>query len=114
MIQMYGSSGVLWAVGVAAAAFLGVLAKNTLDITPTSLAGILGFNSFIGFTGYALRFFLIPQVSTIVFSVLSFFGIVSAYILDWIFTNQKPNAIQLAGAIAVIVANGALITRTIA
>jgi drug/metabolite transporter (DMT)-like permease len=114
MIQMYGSSGVLWLVIVAAAALLGILAKNTLHITPSSLVGILGFNSLIGFTGYALRFFLIPQVSTIVFSVLSFFGIVSAYVFDWIFTHQKPNAIQLAGAVAIMVANAALITREIA
>ena len=114
MIQMYGSSGILWLVGILAAAALGILAKNTLNITPTGLGSILAFNSLIGFTGYALRFFLIPQVSTIVFSVLSFFGIVAAYVFDWIFTNQKPNAIQIAGAIAIIIANANLITRDIA
>jgi len=114
MIQMYGSSGVLWAVGIAAAAAVGVLAKNTLNITPSGLGSILAFNSLVGFTGYALRFFLIPQVSTIVFSVLSFFGIVSAYVFDWIFTNQKPNMTQILGAVAIMVANGMLITRDIA
>jgi len=114
MIQMYGSSGVLWAVGIAAAAAVGVLAKNTLHITPSGLGSILAFNSLVGFTGYALRFFLIPQVSTIVFSVLSFFGIVSAYVFDWIFTNQKPNMTQILGAVAIMVANGMLITRDIA
>jgi len=111
---MYGSSGVLWAVGIAAAAAVGVLAKNTLNITPSGLGSILAFNSLVGFTGYALRFFLIPQVSTIVFSVLSFFGIVSAYVFDWIFTNQKPNMTQILGAVAIMVANGMLITRDIA
>jgi drug/metabolite transporter (DMT)-like permease len=114
MIQMYGSSGVLWAVGIAVAALAGVLAKNTLNLTSNGLGGILAFNSFIGFTGYALRFFLIPQVSTIVFSVLSFFGIVSAYVFDWIFTNQKPNMTQILGAVAIMVANAMLITRDIA
>jgi drug/metabolite transporter (DMT)-like permease len=114
MVQMYGSSGVLWAVGIAIAALLGVLAKNTFDITPSSLGGILAFNSLIGFAGYALRFFLIPQVSTLLFSALSFFGIFSAYIFDWIFTSQKPTAIQLAGAVAIIVANTVLVTREIA
>ena len=111
MIQMYGSSGILWLVGIAVAAAFGILAKNTLNITPSSLTNILAFNSLIGFTGYALRFFLIPQVSTIVFSALSFFGIVSAYVFDWIFTSQKPNAIQLAGAIAIIIANTVLVTK---
>jgi drug/metabolite transporter (DMT)-like permease len=114
MIQMYGSSGVLWAVGIAASAAIGVLAKNIFDITPSSLGGILAFNSLIGFAGYALRFFLIPQVDTMLFSALSFFGIFSAYIFDWIFTSQKPNAIQLAGAVAIIIANTVLVTREIA
>jgi len=111
MIQMYGSSGILWFAGILTAAALGVLAKNTLNITPSSLTNILAFNSLIGFTGYALRFFLIPQVSTIIFSALSFFGIVSAYVFDWIFTSEKPNAIQLAGAIAIIIANTVLVTK---
>lgn len=111
MIQMYGSSGILWALGIAAAALLGILAKNTFTISPGGLGSILAFNSLIGFTGYALRFFLIPQVSTIVFAALSFFGIVSAYLFDWIFTQQKPNATQIAGAIAIIVANAVLVTR---
>jgi len=114
MIQMYGSSGVLWLVGCLAAVAIGALATNTFKITPTSLAGILGFNSLIGFTGYALRFFLIPQVSTIIFSALSFFGIISAYVFDWIFTSQKPNITQLLGAIAIIIANTVLVTREIA
>lgn len=114
MIQMYGSSGILWAVGILAAAAGGVLAKNTFDITPSSLGGILAFNSLIGFAGYALRFFLIPQVSTLLFSALSFFGIFAAYIFDWIFTSQKPTAIQLAGAVAIIIANTVLVTREIA
>jgi drug/metabolite transporter (DMT)-like permease len=114
MIQMYGSSGILWLVGIIAAAAIGVLAKNTFHITSSSLGGILAFNSLIGFAGYALRFFLIPQVSTMLFSALSFFGIFAAYIFDWIFTSQKPNAIQLAGAIAIIIANTVLVTREIA
>ena len=114
MIQMYGGSGVLWLVGILAASALGILAKNTFNITPGSLGGILAFNSLIGFTGYALRFFLIPQVSTLLFSALSFFGIFAAYIFDWIFTSQKPTMTQLLGAVAIIVANTVLVTREIA
>lgn len=111
MIQMYGSSGILWLLGIAGAALFGVLAKTTFAITPGGLTNILAFNSLIGFTGYALRFFLVPQVTTVLFSALSFFGIVSAYIFDWIFTQQQPSAIQIAGAIAIIIANAVLVTR---
>ena len=111
MIQMYGSSGLLWAVGIAVMAVTGLLAKNVFKLSPGSLASILTFNSLVGFVGYALRFYLVPRVSTVVFSALSFFGIISAYLFDWIFTNQKPNGLQIAGALAIIVANAVLVTR---
>jgi drug/metabolite transporter (DMT)-like permease len=111
MIQMYGGSGVLWVMGIAAMSLLGFLAKNTLAINGDGFGKILAFNSLIGFIGYAMRFYIIPKVSTVVFSALSFFGIISAYVFDWIFTNQKPNMLQIAGAVAIIVANAVLVTR---
>jgi len=111
MIQMYGGSGILWAVAITAASLLGFLAKHTFNLSIPGLGGILAFNSLVGFVGYALRFYIVPRVSTIVFSALSFFGIISAYLFDWIFTKQKPNTMQIAGAIAIIVANAVLVTR---
>lgn len=111
MIQMYGGSGVLWVLGIVAASLLGFLAKNTFNISGPGLGGILAFNSLVGFVGYAMRFYIVPRVSTIVFSALSFFGIISAYIFDWVFTKQKPNTMQIAGAIAIIVANAVLVTK---
>ena len=111
MIQMYGGSGLLWVLGIVAASFLGFLAKNTFNISGSGLGGILAFNSLVGFVGYAMRFYIVPRVSTIVFSALSFFGIISAYIFDWVFTKQKPNTMQIAGAIAIIVANAVLVTK---
>ena len=111
MMQMYGSSGLLWVVGIAIMAVLGLLAKNVFKFSPGSLASILTFNSLVGFVGYALRFYLIPRVSTIAFSAMSFFGIISAYAFDWVFTSQKPNLLQIAGALAIIVANAVLVTR---
>ena len=111
MIQMYGSSGILWLVGIAIMAALGMLAAGTFSITGKGLASIIAFNSFIGFLGYALRFHLIPHVSTVVFSALSFFGVVSAYAFGWAFTNEKPTWLQAAGAIAIIVANTVLVNK---
>jgi drug/metabolite transporter (DMT)-like permease len=111
MIQMYGGSGVLWAIGMTVMAALGFLAKNVFRLSPASLASIVTFNSLVGFVGYALRFYLVPRVSTVVFSALSFFGIISAYAFDWIFTSQTPNSLQIAGALAIIVANAVLVTK---
>jgi drug/metabolite transporter (DMT)-like permease len=111
MIQMYGSSGVLWALLAATLGITGYLAKDTFRISLSGLSVIALFNALVGFTGYALRFYLIPRVSTLVFSVLSFFGVVSAYGLGWLFQGEVPNLTQIAGAVAIIVANGVLITK---
>jgi drug/metabolite transporter (DMT)-like permease len=111
MIQMYGSSGLFWAIGVGLAAMLGWLAKDTFAISASGLGSILAFNSLIGFVGYALRFYIIPKVSTIAFSALSFFGIIAAYAFGWLFTNEIPTMVQIMGAIAIIIANTVLVNK---
>ena len=111
MIQMYGSSGILWALLAAVLGVAGLLAKDTFRLSLGGLSTIALFNALVGFTGYALRFYLIPRVSTLIFSVLSFFGVVSAYGLGWLFQGEVPNLTQLMGAVAIIVANGVLITK---
>jgi drug/metabolite transporter (DMT)-like permease len=111
MTQMYGSSGVLWTVGVIVATALGLIGKSAFKLSGGSLGTILLFNSLVGFAGYALRFYLIPKVSTVAFSALSFFGVISAYLLSWLFTSEVPTLTQLGGAIAIVVANAVLVTK---
>lgn len=111
MIQLYGSSGVLWALLAVVLGSLGFLAKGTFRLTAAGLGAIALFNALVGFSGYALRFFLIPRVSTVVYSVLSFFGVVSAYGLGWLFQGEVPTLTQLAGAVAIVIANGALLSK---
>jgi len=55
---------------------------------------------------------MIPKVSTILFSSLSFFGIVSAYLYGWIGANEWPNGVQMAGAAAIILANLVLVAKS--
>jgi drug/metabolite transporter (DMT)-like permease len=64
------------------------------------------FNVFIGFIGYALRFFAIPHLSAGVFSVLSFIGVASAFFWQVLFTDETPNKKALLGS--------ALITGSVA
>ena len=111
MIQMYGSSGVFWLIGTIVALAAGWIGRNSFRIGSNGLPSILLFNAIIGFGGYALRFFLIPRVNTVIFSAFSFFGVISAYLLSWIFAGEVPTLIQLTGAIAIIVANAVLATR---
>jgi len=111
MIQMYGSSSVIWTLGAIVLATLGFLSANTFAVSSSGLAGILLFNSLIGFVGYALRFYLIPKVNTVVFSSLSFLGVLSAYGFGWLGANEVPSLIQMAGALAIIFANTVLLSK---
>lgn len=111
MIQMYGSSGVFWLIGAVIAGALGWIGSRTFRVGGSGLSSILLFNAIIGFGGYALRFFLIPRVSTVIFSALSFFGVISAYLLSWMFAGEVPSLTQMLGAVAIMVANAVLVTR---
>ena len=109
MAQMYGSSGILWIVGITIALSLGYLSKSAFKLSTGGLGAIIAFNSFIGFVGYALRFYIIPKVSTVAFSAMSFFGVLSAYGLGWLFMGESATAMQAAGAAAIIAANAVLL-----
>ena len=101
----------LWTIIAAVGAVLGLFAQSTFRLSAGGLGAIALFNSLIGFVGYALRFYLIPRVSTVVFSVLSFFGVISAYGFGWFFQGEVPNYTQIAGAVAIIIANAVLMNK---
>ena len=108
---MYGSSGVIWALLAVAAAVMGTIATSTFQVSSSGLSAILLFNAIVGFGGYALRFYMIPRVSTVIFSALSFLGIVAAYLFGWLGASEVPNMIQMMGAVAIIVANTVLVSK---
>jgi len=112
MIQMFGGGGLLWTIAAATATIAGLTTTYMFRSSLSGLAAILGFNALIGFGGYALRLYMIPKVSTVLFSSLSFFGIVSAYLYGWIGANEWPNGTQMAGAAAIILANLVLVAKS--
>jgi drug/metabolite transporter (DMT)-like permease len=111
MIQMFGSSGVIWVILAVGAALMGTLATSTFQVSSSGLSAILLFNAIVGFGGYALRFYMIPKVSTVIFSALSFLGIVAAYLFGWLGASEVPNMTQMMGALAIIVANTVLVSK---
>jgi drug/metabolite transporter (DMT)-like permease len=112
MAQMYGSSGVLWALGVGVMLALGTYGKGIFSITAGGLGSILTYNALVGFLGYALRFYLIPHVSTVTFSAMSFFGVIASYVFSWIFTGEIPTVTQGFGAAAIVIANTVLLSKS--
>lgn len=72
--------------------------KSSLDFRPQVWARMVSFNTLIGFLGYCLRFYAIPRVSTLVFSLLSFVGVLASFAWGYIFVAEKPTWLTLVGS----------------
>jgi drug/metabolite transporter (DMT)-like permease len=42
---------------------------------------------------------------------MSFFGVIAAYLLGWIFVGEVPNMMQMLGAAAIVIANTVLVKK---
>lgn len=91
MIELYPSALILML------SYLGVT-QQSIDLRPKVWIPMLLFNAIIGFTGYAMRFYAIPNLPTIVFSILSFIGVVASFIWGYVFVREVPTWLALAGA----------------
>lgn len=116
MFELYGGSFAWILLALAGKALLPAAgavgaALPTLDLSWKVWAPMILFNVLVGFTGYAMRFSAIPLVSTLIYSILSFIGIVAAYLFGYIFEGEKPSWLALGGAGAIIVANGVLLSN---
>lgn len=69
-----------------------------IDMTPATLLTLFGFNALVGFTGYATRFYTIPKVSTLTFSLLSFVGVVFGYVWGHLFTTDRTTPLSWLGS----------------
>jgi drug/metabolite transporter (DMT)-like permease len=72
--------------------------KSSVDFRPQVWARMLSFNTLVGFLGYCLRFYAIPRLPTVVFSLLSFVGVIASFVFGYLFVNEKPSWLTLLGA----------------
>lgn len=89
-----------------------LLAGIFLQNAPISIDGsvwlpLVLFNALVGFVGYALRFYAVPKVSTIVFSLLSFFGVIASFGWGYLFAQETASPSALFGALMISGAAGA-------
>lgn len=114
LLELYGGAG-LWMLPALVLGQMGTsplgLQIPKLDFSWKAWMPMILFNLFIGFTGYSLRVNAIPFVSTAVFSTLSFFGVVAAYVFGFLFNGDKPSAMASIGALMITVANVVLLSK---
>ncbi len=65
----------------------------------------LVINGLIGTIGYWLRFYSIYRLDPSIYSILSFFGIIMAYIYGILFNNESIDLFKLFGTILIIISN---------
>jgi len=79
--------------------------KLPVDISFKTVQPLVLFNLIIGFFGYAIRFYAIPRVSTIVFSLLSFFGVIASFAWGNLFVSEIPTPLTGIGASLITLAS---------
>jgi drug/metabolite transporter (DMT)-like permease len=87
----------LYPAGLALLALIGIFKPGIVDTNKISWAKLIGFNVFLGFTGYIARFYAIPKIPTIVFSLLAFFGVSFGYLWGILIMGDKPTTRALVG-----------------
>ena len=114
LFELYGGAG-LWMLPALVLGQLGTKPGGfeipKIDFSWKVWLPMIMFNLFLGFTGYSLRVNAIPYVSTAVFSMLSFFGVVAAYLFGYLFNGEKPSTKGAIGALMITVANVVLLSK---
>jgi drug/metabolite transporter (DMT)-like permease len=100
---LLGMMGLVLAGGSGA---LGATAKSWLRLENgfKNWSSMSLFNTFIGFAGYALRFYAIPKMSTLAFSMLSLVGVIASFIWGLLFVSEVPNWMSLLGSFCIVAA----------
>jgi len=87
----------LYPAGLAMLLGYSIFNSKIVDTSSMNWAKLIGFNALLGFTGYIARFYAIPKIPTIVFSLLSFFGVTFGYIWGILFTGDRPTGKAMIG-----------------
>lgn len=100
MLQLYPGAFVIFAIYLLTSGRI-----YSIDTNPKNLMNLGIFNLIIGFAGYCLRFYSINNVSTVVFSLLSFVGVLSSYAFGKFFVNESSSWKTYLGAILIATAS---------
>lgn len=77
--------------------------KNKFNIGLIGLALLI--NGIIGAIGYWLRFYSVYRLDPTLYSILSFFGIIMAYIYGILINNESIDWLKITGSILIIISN---------
>jgi drug/metabolite transporter (DMT)-like permease len=81
---------------------------GAVDFNWRKLLPLIAFNGLLGFTGYTARFWAIPRLATIIYSVTSMFGVIASFAWGSALLGERISGQALGGAALLAAAIGAL------
>lgn len=87
----------LYPGGLAILLLYSLFNQKQVDSKRSTWLPLIAFNALLGFSGYVLRFFSIPKLSTLVFSMLSFIGVMAAHGWGVLFAGESLNVQSIVG-----------------
>ena len=72
-------------------------------------AWLTAFHGITMFSGYWLRFYAVPRLPVVLYSILSYAGLIAAYLFGLAFMGERPGWMSLLGALLILL-SGVLLT----
>ena len=107
----------VWVLSTSASGWLAALTGLQLVLDGAHFSGagtwldafwLTVFHSVTMFSGYWLRFYAVPRLSTVTYSILSYAGLLAAYLFGLLFLGERPGLLSIAGAGLILAAGAAL------
>jgi drug/metabolite transporter (DMT)-like permease len=107
----------VWVVNSSASVWLGIalLIQNVFFGGTHESSGSLWDNTLLTvfhgvtmFSGYWLRYFAVPRLSTVTYSILSYAGLLASYLFGYLFLKEQPGWMTLLGTLIIVGAGLAL------
>jgi drug/metabolite transporter (DMT)-like permease len=64
---------------------------------------LTAFHGLSTFAGYYLRFYAVPRISTVLYSILSYSGLLASYLFGLWFLGERPGIVSILGACLILV-----------
>jgi drug/metabolite transporter (DMT)-like permease len=78
-------------------------AKKKAGSTWMDAFWLTAFHSVSLFSGYWLRFYAVPRLSVVTYSILSYAGLIASYLFGLIFLGERPGWMSLLGMALILV-----------
>ena len=115
----------VWVVNSSATAWIGAilfiqeLFSDTPGVSRMSHHGtwwdaiaLTSFHSLTIFSGYWLRFFAVPRLSSVTYALLSYAGLFASYLFGLLILKEQPGIMSLIGAAIIVISGLALQVTT--